>query len=197
MDINITIDKRSASMIGVLALMVGLPLTVAACDSQHNSGNVQDANDTAHQQDIYNNGGQRAHDYNHSQQRSTLQTVEDIEANGVATSSFAVNKTGSLLHFCPSLGMPVPSTDQLTNPQAINWGTNASGVVPQMEKTGVYTGDSTGTFVLCVRPNGTTYIDYWEGDVNATSAPAHWDQGSSQIVVDGDSPVQATITPKG
>lgn len=196
MNITISLDKRSASMLAVLALCIGLPLTLAACDGDHSKGDQQDASDTDQQAQLYDNNGQRTHSYNHSQLRATLQDVEDYEAHGVATHSFMMNKNGTLNHECPSVGMPVHATDQLTNPLKIDWGTNASGVVAQMEKTGVFTGESSGTFVLCVRPNGSTYIDYWEGDVNTLGAPAHWDQATSQVVVDGDAPIKPTVTPK-
>ena len=42
------------------------------------------------------------------------------------------------------------------------------------DPTGVYTGDSTGTYVACVATDGTTYPGYNEGYVQIIGAPATW-----------------------
>jgi len=89
---------------------------------------------------------------------------------------------------CPSIGFPTPTTAQLTNPlQDVGTG----GPIGQLEPNGVYTGDSTGTYVVCVAPNGTKYVSYWEGDVQTEGGPAHWDDTKGQIVLDGAPTVTA------
>lgn len=85
---------------------------------------------------------------------------------------------------------PIPSTYQLTSP--LGKLKDHDLTVPQLEATGVYTGDTSGTFVICVDPNGKAYSVYHEGDVSAVSGPAHWDNAKGEIVMDGPSSAQFT-----
>lgn len=119
--------------------------------------------------------------------RATLITVEQAQIHGIATTTFFYNQGVAKPDSCPSLGFPLPSTAQLTNPQqVINTYNNNAGVsIPQLEPNGVYTGDSTGTYVVCVDPTGAQYIQYWEGFVKTIGGPAHWDQGTQTIMLDG------------
>lgn len=127
--------------------------------------------------------------YEWSQYRQSVIDITAAQVNGVATTSFffleGVDKpVGS----CPSIGFPVPSTAQLTNPeQVIHSGTT----IAQAEPNGVYTGDSTATYVICVAPDGTTYADYWEGYVRSVGGPAEWDTMNQEIVLTGDPTVVA------
>jgi hypothetical protein len=97
--------------------------------------------------------------------------------------------TNNPIKSCPSIGFPVASTAQLTNPEQLVGGSHNSntieGVIAQQEPNGVYTGDSSGTYVICVAPNGVRYITYWEGDVQTEGGPAHWDKAQGMIVMDG------------
>ena len=51
--------------------------------------------------------------------------------------------------------------------------------------TGIYTGDSSGTYVICVDAKGEAYARYWEGYVQAVSGPAEFRDG--QVVLIGPS----------
>jgi hypothetical protein len=62
-------------------------------------------------------------------------------------------------------------------------------VIGQSEPTGVYTGESAGTYVVCI-VNGKAVPTYWEGEVHTEGGPAHWDKAAGQIVTDGDPTVQ-------
>jgi hypothetical protein len=125
-----------------------------------------------------------------SQYRQTLIDVEMAQIHAVATTTFFFNLgTGTPIKMCPSIGFPVPTTSQLTNPQQLvrdgGSGTVVGGTVGQLEPNGAYTGDSTGTYVVCVSSNGTKYVTYWEGFVQTEGGPAHWDKAQQMIVLDG------------
>ena len=117
--------------------------------------------------------------YTYSQLRETLIEVETAQATTTQTTTFffnqgVVNPTSS----CPSIGFPLAADTQLTNPSQI---AHSGYVIPQADPTGVYTGASTGTYVVCVNPSGHTYIDYWEGFVQTVSGPAVWSNGSIHL----------------
>lgn len=132
-----------------------------------------------------------------SQYRQTMIDVETAQANGVATTTFFYNLGSNVpIKSCPSIGFPVASTAQLSNPQQVVYGgTGGSGdygVVSQVEPNGVYTGPSSGTYVVCVTPSGAKAIDYWEGDVETEGGSAHFDATKGQIVLDGAPTVKST-----
>ncbi len=127
-----------------------------------------------------------------SQYRQTLIDIETAEANGTQTTSFFFNMgVPAPIQSCPSIGFPVASTSELTNPQQIvndpypNGG--ASVPIPQIDPNGIYAGNSTGTYVICVAPNGSTYAQYWEGFVDTVSGPAVWDTSTNSIRMTGPS----------
>jgi hypothetical protein len=132
----------------------------------------------------------------YSQLRQTLIEIEEAQAKATATTSFmflagaGAGSTGPLLASCPSIGFPIPSTYQLTAPEGKLQDHNLT--VPQMEANGVYTGDSTGTYVLCVGGDGKPFVFYWEGYVATVTGPAHWDNVKGEIVMDGPSSVPFT-----
>jgi hypothetical protein len=118
-----------------------------------------------------------------SQYRQTVNDVEAAQIHGMATTTFQFNAgVKDPIDSCPSIGFPVPSTAQVTNPLVKMQ--NSEAVIAQMESNGIFTGDSSGTYVVCVAPNGTKYIDYWEGYVKTKGGPAHWD--GTKIVLDGE-----------
>lgn len=124
----------------------------------------------------------------YSQYRQTAIDVENAQIHGVATTTFFYNQGNpNPIKSCPSVGFPVSSTSQLTNPQQITSDGRAHyGVIGQLEPNGTYTGDSAGTYVVCVDPKGLKYISYWEGFVETEGGPAHWDNNLHQIVLDGE-----------
>jgi hypothetical protein len=58
-----------------------------------------------------------------------------------------------------------------------------------MEPNGVYTGASSGTYVVCVAKDGTKSPAYWEGFVETEPGPAHFDAGTQQVVLDSSNVV--------
>lgn len=168
--------KRIVSMAVLAAVAV---VSLAAC----NNGNDQDASAMNKQLQQYQKNGQGIQQFPYSQYRQNLINVEGAEANGIATTTFFFNMGNAKpIKTCASVGYPLPSTAQLSNPQ-VDVGGGAT--VGQIEPNGVYTGDSTGTYVACIAPNGVSYLVYWEGFVETEGGPAHWDATQSMIVLDG------------
>ncbi len=178
------------------AALVGLGLSLTACGE--NTANKADQAATNNQLDQYKKAGQDVPFFPWSQYRQTAIDVETAQANGMTTTSFFFNQgVENPIFVCPSIGFPLPSTAQLSNPLQVEWGANgAASSVGMMEPNGVYTGESTATYVVCVAPNGTKYVKYWEGFVDSMGGPAHWDKALQQIVLDGDPTVTATTQPK-
>ena len=138
--------------------------------------------------------------FNYSQLRQNLIEIETAQANATATTSFMFllagsGATGPLVHQCPSIGFPIPATYQLTNPQRGVEGANGRGYsLPQIEANGVYTGDTTGTYVMCIGGDGKPFAFYHEGFVATVTGPAHWDNTLGEIVMDGTSSAEFTGT---
>ena len=121
----------------------------------------------------------------------TAISIAAIQALGEQTTSFFFNQgVKNPIMSCPSLGEPVASTTEITNPQqpdVTSGGSNGNTAVTlgNMDPNGIYAGDSTGTYVLCVNGQGQQYAQYWEGFVDSVSGPATWDAGTGQIKVTG------------
>lgn len=131
--------------------------------------------------------------FNSSQLRQNLIEIETAQANTTATTSFmfllsGAGATGPLVHSCPSIGFPIPATYQLTSPEQMEGNRDGGYVaVPQLEANGVYTGDTTGTYVICIGDDGRAYAFYHEGYVSVATGPAHWDTVKGEVVIDGTS----------
>jgi len=187
----------------ILAGLAGIALATsfAAC-SYTPTATVNDAK-SANSQLQNLQAVQPVPNFDWSQYRQTVIDVTSAQANSVATTTFMFNQgVTDPIDECPSIGFPVPSTTQLTNPEQITYGTLAGmssgdwGVIAQSEQTGVYTGDSSGTYIVCVAEDGTAYIDYWEGYVKTTGGAAHWDSTKHRVVLDGKPTVTTTTKEK-
>jgi hypothetical protein len=126
-----------------------------------------------------------------SQIRQTLIDVETAQAKTTQTTSFFFNQgVREPVYTCPSLGFPVAATSELTNPQQPVSGFNDRGygltTVGQIDPNGIFPGNSTGTYVLCVGPNGKVTGQYAEEFVHTVVGPAKWDDATKQIVSTGD-----------
>ncbi|SRR5258708_1761170 len=144
-----------------------------------------------------------------SELRKNLIEVEAIQALGSPTTSFffpmgttIVNGKFSAPPFkiCPSQGEPIHATDSLSNPHQVVPGYNSSSdVVDQMDPNGIYPGVSSGTYVLCVRANGSTNMAYWEGPVHTETGAAVWNENGGpgnqiQDIGPGQLPVCTKLT---
>lgn len=138
---------------------------------------------------------QRAHpvpSFERSQYRQNLVEILTSQANTTATTSFFFNMgVVDPVHSCPSIGFPIPSTAQLTNPDEVIGG-DTDVVVSQIEPNGVYSGESTGTYVICLDADGEGYASYWEGFVQTVSGPAEWNIERHTVELIGPSSFEFT-----
>jgi hypothetical protein len=183
--------KRFIVVFAVVALSV---MGLAACGQGKSAQNKAISLEQKQQGiDTYNlDTNQPVPGFNYSQIRQNLKEIETAQANGVQTTSVFYNLgSNKPVYSCPSIGAPIPTTDQLTNPVQAqkdniaplnNGGGNV--VVGQEDPNGVYSGQSTGTYVICVLPNGKAEATYWEGYVGTWFGPA-------TVSADG------TVTPTG
>lgn len=164
----------------ILGVAVAVVLVASGC-SDFNSAAEKDKQATNDGLKKLQNA-QPVHQYDYSQLRQTVIDVQDAQAKGTQTTSFwfsrGVGGQGNPLGWCPSIGFPVPSTAQLTNPEQ-NVGAQGA-VIAQAEATGVYTGDSSGTYVICVGNGGKPFFAYVEADVITIGGPAEWKDGKIQ-----------------
>lgn len=130
-----------------------------------------------------------------SQYREILIDIETAQANSTQTTTFFFNMgVTAPISSCPSIGFPLASTTELTNPSQAVWNSggtngNAGVAIGQIDPNGVYSGDSTGSYILCVAPNGSTYVQYWEGFVQTISGPAVWNSQTNSVQLTGPSTV--------
>jgi hypothetical protein len=170
-------------------LAAGLALlsvsTIAACGGQ----SAPNGNSLEHQQQQRDSTSllysQPVPGFTFSQLRANLIEIETAQAMGVQTTSFFFNQGArDPIQSCPSIGAPIASTTQLTNPDQVihdGYARGAALTVAQMDPTGVYSGNSTGTYVMCVGADGKPYADYWEGFVQTIFGPATWDYNTHQV----------------
>jgi hypothetical protein len=133
-----------------------------------------------------------------SQVRQTQIAIETAQADTTQTTTFFFNQgVADPISTCPSIGVPVASTTELTNPQQVtpSSGRNASQVIAQADPTGVYPGNSTGTYVVCVSPDGKNYIQYWEGFVDSVTGPAVWNTTTHSVQMTGPSTAAVKTRP--
>ncbi len=171
---------------GILVIILAIVLVVSSCSKSDTPSAVSQDKNTAAQQllDL-----QKAHPtprFTRSQLRQNLIEITTAQAETTATTSFFWNQgVATPVHSCPSIGFPIPTTMQLTNPeQSVRMGSDGSGshTLPLAEQTGVYTGESTGTYVICVDAEGNGYAMYWEGFVQTVAGPAEFVDGQVKLV---------------
>ena len=175
-----------------LAVIAALGLSIAGCTSNPSAPSGQQQENRAQQQDTTSLvNDQPIPHFNYSQIRQTLIDAETISADGTQTTSFFFQMGDPDPVFsCPSLGMPVANTAQLSNPQQVVHDSYPTGgaalTVGQMDPNGIYApAASTGTYVICVNSSGASYLQYWEGDVMTVTSAATWDSATHTLKVTG------------
>jgi len=142
-----------------------------------------------------------------SQIRQDLIEIEAINALGIASTSFFFNPgVPDPILVCPSVGVPVPETDQLSNPYQAQWngsnngngldgpgagGSDAGVAIGQGEPMGVFTGDGTGTNSLCLNNTGNQFLGFDEAYTVSVTTSAYWNPnfwapGKGKIIVTGE-----------
>lgn len=176
--------KKIAILAAGLALILGL----SACAPEGSAANEKEQ-EVAQQQLEGFLRSQPVPVFTWSQLRQNLIEIETAQANTTATTTFFFNQgVVDPIAVCSSIGFPIPSTYQLSNPEQVERHSGDGGgniSFPQLEANGVYTGDTTGTYAICVDGNGKAYADYWEGFVKTVTGPATWDYDKHQVVLTG------------
>ena len=173
----------------VLAMVVPLSVLAVGCSDGGDNAQEKDTKGSQEQLNQYTES-QPVPFFNFSQLRQNLIEIQTAQANATVTTSFFFNMgVQDPIHDCPSIGFPIPGTYQLTNPEGVvkigedgNWERFA---LPQLEATGVYTGSTTATTVVCINDQGQGYADYWEGFVKTVAGPATWNTETNQIELTG------------
>ena len=160
----------------ILMMVLGL---ATACNHNSNSANSHDQAASAQALSSADQS-QPVPFFPWSQIRQNLIEIEAAQANTTLTTSFFMNFGADPILGCPSVGFPIHATDQITNPsqavrQGVGKGNYVDGVVGQIDPTKIYTGQSTGTHVICVSTTGKPYDAYWEGYVMTITGEAGWD----------------------
>jgi hypothetical protein len=163
----------------IIALLVALTAIFALSACTESARYEDEKTSEAILQDL-----QKAHPvpkFKYSQYRQNLVEIVTAQADATPTTTFFFNQgVKDPVASCPSVGFPIPTTAQLTNPDQTA-GSNGA-VLPQVEPNGVFTGESTGTYVICRDANGRGYADYWEGFVKTVTGPAEWN-GSEVVLI--------------
>lgn len=165
---------------------LGVVMALAACTGQQSAQDKENSQQGKISKTIVQNQPLPA--FSFSQMRQNLIEIETAEAQGVQTTSFFFNLgVQDPTDSCPSIGVPIPNTASLSNPQQVVSSGGSDGVVvAQMDPNGVYApAASEGTFVLCVDARGNVYANYWEGPVKTVFGPAVWDKSSHTVELTG------------
>lgn len=177
----------------IIGLSLATMLAAAACDT--GGATAKDAS-TSNKALQGLQQAQPAPSYPWSQLRQNLIDIENAQANTTITTTFfftAGQQMTEPVMSCPSIGYPLPTTDQLTNPQQYYAG---GATLPLNDPTGIFTGDSSGTYVICTfNINGKNQAGpvYWEGDVFTAPGPATWDATAHHVVMSGDLTARAKV----
>lgn len=168
-------------IIGMLALSV---VGLAGCEmTTNNAANNNDRAIAAKQLSGYQKN-QPVPIFDWSQLRQNLIEIETSQARTTQTTSFFFNQgVVDPVSSCPSIGFPIPATYQLSNPDAKV--PQHDLTLPQIEANGVYTADTSGTYVICIDAQGRAYANYFEGFVNTVTGPAKWNPDSHQVELVG------------
>jgi len=175
-------------------LFLTILILTAACDTSPQA--ASESGQVNNQQTIYSTN-QPLHKYDYSPERDELQQIYDARMK-VANTWTVVYSMGKPIFVCPSKGYPIPYTTQLTNPSQVDYNANSAGgnvAIPQSEPNGLYTGQSSATWVLCIR-NGQLEPVYAESDAIAFPYPVTIAADGSVQDAGGSSSVQISVKSK-
>ncbi len=174
----------------ILGALLAVAIVLSSCGASNAPSNATQHNQQveASQEQIYNTN-QPIPVFPVSQLRQTLIDIETAQAEGAPSTTFMMPDMWSKgvvpWYSCPSVGFPVASTDELSNPQQIvtnNSSQSASiATLPQIDPNGIYSGNSTGTYTICLNTAGQTYGAYWEGYTLTLTGNAAWDPTTGSV----------------
>jgi len=110
--------------------------------------------------------------------------------NAVQTYSYIRNWQGQVVFSCKSIGFPLPSNLQLTNPEREERIYQGGISLPQAEPNGLFSSPSTmGTYVFCINSDGTVSPSYFEASVETHLSPLN----NTSNALEGESELKITI----
>lgn len=183
-------------------IIVLLGILLMACATVNTSSQVKDVRNTEDQQQIYA-VNQPVPRFTFSQDRDTLIQIYRLRNEARATYTVVTSQgTGQTIFSCPSRGYAIPADTQITNPSQIStiYGANglshyADGVIDLPEPNGLYSSKNTdGTWVLCVRPDGTINPVYTE--LKVTTFPYEVHVNADSTITDTGQPSSTMVTIK-
>lgn len=180
-------------ILALLGVFVTIILSASSCDDTSTPATESQKVDS--QNGTYATN-QPLHTYDYSPERDELQQIYDARMKVVNTWT-VIYSMGKAVFSCPSKGYPIPYTTQLTNPQSVaNSGANYGyAILPQAEPNGLYTGQTTATWVLCIR-NGEILPVYSETDALAFPYPVQIDGNGNVQDAGGASSAQINVKEK-
>ncbi|MCW2902223.1 MAG: hypothetical protein JWO67_4488 [Streptosporangiaceae bacterium] len=172
--------------VALASLALGV-LLLAGCDVSPTGQDIENRAQAASQMTMEQ--AQPIPRFAYSQIRQNMIELETVEANGIQTTSFMFGPANSPdpVQSCPSIGVPIPNTMSLSNPQQVVPTGNYNAVTTgQMDPNGLYApAASSGTFVMCVQADGKIMPVYVEGNVHTVFGPAVWDKGTHSVEMTG------------
>lgn len=172
--------KHRKIILPLVALVAFFGLAASSCDDGGKSSNKSDEAVSDRIQGRMQDS-QPTPEFDFSQQRQNLIEILTAQADTTQTTSFFFLEGVGLVGQCPSIGFPIPSTAQLTNPSAEKGPRESRVVLPQIEPNGIYSGESTGTYTICVDDDGKAYASYFEGYVQTVTGPADFVDGKIKL----------------
>jgi len=182
----------------IICFILIASFTLSGCTLE-DSANSKESNQVGQQQKVYvENQPVPAFDW--SLERHIFTEIYKARNNAVITYSYVRNFNGQVYFKCKSIGFPLPSNMQLTNPEALyDW--NGDGepsmsdatALPQAEPNGLYSSPSTsGTYVMCLNSDGTVSPAYFEDNIETHMSPL----GDNGLETVGDSTLKIEIKQK-
>jgi hypothetical protein len=186
--------KHTRIIVGILAVLA--ILGASSCDDEKSANAKERATVSSNQKKLAVAQPLPTGDW--SQLRQNLIEIETAQINTTATTTFFFNQgVVDPVKTCQSVGFPIPASYQLSNPEAPLYSSSHDDLtLPQQETTGVYTGDTTGTYVICIDGKGKGRIAYWEGFVQTETGPATWNVQQHAIESSGESTAEVTTDGK-
>ncbi len=187
------VTRKGRLVLGVVVVA----LAVAACGLS-NSSTTAEQKVVDSQQQQYEKV-QPIPFYDYSAQRQALIDIYNSQNLQQQTWDVVTSYSGQFLFECEAQGWPIPADAQLSNPLQIagaylgNNSTWETGVVGQAEPNGVYTGNTQGTYILCIRADGKLSPVYTENNVQMFPFPVTIDPATGQIK-DAGGPSNITFT---
>lgn len=188
-----SVGRRTALVFGATALIITVGATAVSCTSTGHPQSSGQKQENQQQSNITSQllQAQPIPAAAWSQVRQNLIEIERSQTDTTQTTTFMFGPANNPdpIDWCPSIGDPIPGTAQLSNPQQIQHDGYPSGgaavPIPQMDPNGIYGGETTATYVMCVNAQGQVEPRRAEGIAHTVYGPATWDYTKHQVTLNG------------